>query len=441
MKNKSLLKIFSGVLILTLASGMLGGCAIGDYSKQVVSLDEEEKENDRRQNEEEDNEIPEDETVNEDNEDENLVNEDTVSEETIDISDYVWITDDDDVVKYDFVAHTDWQQAYYDKLCEIESDYEELMYGDTEIDYDMVEIPYGYYLYDIDKDGVPEFIMEYGTCEADFHAYVFSYKDGVIEDYGLIWMGHTGLCTYPAGNGVVAWTGHSGYASINILKIENGELVAENILEESLCDPETGEYIEDKEYTVPSEIIEGSASILMDTTLGDFYLGQYDAYLKLQEVPANDNVEDNSEDTDLHPENQVFEAALNNEVPIYAVAGDQFMNSYGLIYCDALMREDVIYPYMQGGAVIVDCKYVDLNGDGQNECVLGMVDEESADDYSSYSYAMILNIQEGTIYGYLMFYPDYNSISADGRLIYDSEWSHSEKRILFNLDRMLEVYL
>lgn len=35
-----------------------------------------------------------------------------------------------------------------------------------------------YYLSDIDKNGVPELLLRYGTCEADVKLLVFTYKKG-----------------------------------------------------------------------------------------------------------------------------------------------------------------------------------------------------------------------------------------------------------------------
>ena len=71
--------------------------------------------------------------------------------------------------------------------------------GDPEYD-QLMEYGYGvngYYLYDVDKDGVPELVVKFGTCEADFDGrlYLFDGENAVYA--GEIPLGHSAMATCP----------------------------------------------------------------------------------------------------------------------------------------------------------------------------------------------------------------------------------------------------
>ena len=78
---------------------------------------------------------------------------------------------------------------------------------------------------DLDADGIPELLLKYGTCEADFqiHVYQVDAEDGA-NDLGLIGGGHTSFAyDENSGDFVIVW-GHMGAASINYFKWDNGNL-------------------------------------------------------------------------------------------------------------------------------------------------------------------------------------------------------------------------
>ena len=78
---------------------------------------------------------------------------------------------------------------------------------------------------DLDANGIPELILKYGTCEADFCIDVF-YLDnnGDIKTIDCIGGGHTSFAyDENTGDFVIVWA-HMGAASINYFKWENGTL-------------------------------------------------------------------------------------------------------------------------------------------------------------------------------------------------------------------------
>ena len=105
-----------------------------------------------------------------------------------------------------------------------------------------------YHLYDIDKNGVPELMIEYGRYEACRHASIYTCSDGGVvnltDDGGDSFMGmsHTYFYTWPDGNGVVLYGGHMGSAWASRLQLENNELVGVGLIDEYIEDFETQQY-------------------------------------------------------------------------------------------------------------------------------------------------------------------------------------------------------
>lgn len=81
-----------------------------------------------------------------------------------------------------------------------------------------------YYLSDIDKNGVPELLLRYGTCEADVKLLVFTYKKGKVVKIGETSSGHSAFYAYPNENGLITREAHLSYEYVHKLSISNGKL-------------------------------------------------------------------------------------------------------------------------------------------------------------------------------------------------------------------------
>ena len=73
---------------------------------------------------------------------------------------------------------TDYKQAYKEII-----EYElERLASVSPDDYDAYEDTIEcYWLYDIDKDNIPELLIRYGHCEAAFHGKLYSYVEGKLQ--------------------------------------------------------------------------------------------------------------------------------------------------------------------------------------------------------------------------------------------------------------------
>ena len=92
----------------------------------------------------------------------------------------------------------------------------------------------GYYIYDIDKDGVPELLLthEEGTNRG---LAVFTYVDGAVAECGVMWGFAHGLpfpASYPEGNGIVLEECARGYQCIWLIS-KNGTAMSDTINSDS----------------------------------------------------------------------------------------------------------------------------------------------------------------------------------------------------------------
>ena len=92
----------------------------------------------------------------------------------------------------------------------------------------------GFLLYDIEKDGLPELIVRTGSYEAEYAGTVYTCADGTAAAVGEIGLGHTGCFSDPGENGFLLWTAQMGAASLFRYSLENGQLVSNELFEETL---------------------------------------------------------------------------------------------------------------------------------------------------------------------------------------------------------------
>ncbi|MGN1375438.1 MAG: hypothetical protein ACI4V5_02670 [Prevotella sp.] len=100
-----------------------------------------------------------------------------------------------------------------------------------------------YFLYDIDRDNIPELWIKTGNCEADYRLLVYTYHDGIkqLYDDGA---GHS--CLYKGKGYILQVYAHMGVAFWNKLTYKNGRISARIIYEENILDT-------DRDYTEPKE--------------------------------------------------------------------------------------------------------------------------------------------------------------------------------------------
>ena len=92
----------------------------------------------------------------------------------------------------------------------------------------------GYYIYDIDKDGVPELLLTYEEGNTRGLA-VYTYVDGSVAECGVMWGFAHGFpfpASYPEGNGIVLEECARGYQCIWLIS-KNGTAMSDTINSDS----------------------------------------------------------------------------------------------------------------------------------------------------------------------------------------------------------------
>lgn len=73
-----------------------------------------------------------------------------------------------------------------------------------------------YTVYDIDKDGTPELFLKYGTCEADYVYFLYTFREmlGDVETLATLPAGHAALCGMEDESAFLIQKGHMGGETI-----------------------------------------------------------------------------------------------------------------------------------------------------------------------------------------------------------------------------------
>ncbi len=285
-------------------------------------------------------------------------------------------------------------------------------------EFDMVP-ELSYLIYDIDEDGVPEMVVKFGTCEADYRGAIYTFRDGralqVGEERGLA---HSSFYSDPGENGIIIMSGHMGYAHATRIFLNDG--YAEELLYEDDLDARLREN-PDADYIYPSDVIPGS--VYLTLCRGDLTLPMthYEEISRCLEgaLPAAEKEQYPNQDEGFYAN------LISGNGEVYAVTADGFTNSPGRIGFLELLRQDVAAKWMQGDLSILSAAPADLNGDGQLECFL------AASDGSS-EVRIILSEQDGSVYAYLMNYAEGYELEEDGNIFCNLPYYQVRYRLIFD---------
>ena len=144
------------------------------------------------------------------------------------------------IAEMERIQREEEERQYKQMLRTIRDEYIRLLSANTITGSDYDE---GYFLYDIDNNGIPELWIKNGTCEADYVLHVYTYKDG-IKKIGELWAGHIG--GYYKGNGYLLRSGgQMGYYFYEKLAYNGTSITETTVYEE--------EYDFEKEVSVPTK--------------------------------------------------------------------------------------------------------------------------------------------------------------------------------------------
>lgn len=117
------------------------------------------------------------------------------------------------------------------KVSEEEADAYQALYQSA-LDQEIADEYTFHFITDIDKDGKAEYLLQTGTCEADYMLNVYQYRDGASNFIGEVGFGHSYVCQYPDHNGIIVVAGHMDFERLSVVSLENGELKEKDVLKD-----------------------------------------------------------------------------------------------------------------------------------------------------------------------------------------------------------------
>ena len=297
----------------------------------------------------------------------------------------------------------------------------------------------GWYLYDIDKNGIPELILDMGSAEFDrcYEIYTID-TDGnavfcpVNDDGEAPAASHGSAYSCPDGNGMIILQGHMGSERIRKVMLDGTRLYTEILLEEDMSE-EDGRI----EYVYPGDIVEGSSElpafspgVLLPVDTWEQWYGAWTG-----DAGAAEGRTDAGNAAIYHEEPDWFHAVQNVPDSVFLLCpSDPYVTGSGNTTVGWLLEQGVIYEYSPENLVVHDLTYADLNGDGLTEAVMHV----GASDSEASLYRVIFSRQNGQVYAYSFLCGGDETVSADGTFICSDPYSSYRKKVLFDRSKCFE---
>ncbi|MCR5268427.1 MAG: hypothetical protein K6E16_07920 [Lachnospiraceae bacterium] len=286
--------------------------------------------------------------------------------------------------------------------------------------------PIEYYLYDIDKDGIPEMIVKYGTCEADYHGELYK-NDGyavrpIIFDLVL---GHTSFYTDPDGGIISVW-GHMGSQSIVREKLVKDQLESEDLFSETLTDS-------DSDYTEVSTVVPGSVYISPSTMYMNIAVTRYEELMDRMAGQFPSAAHDDAHDKEL---SDAVENTIDGDGAVVSVNGDGFGPELGTVPFSEMLKK--LDQWGDEPFEIESKEYADVNGDGKNDCVIWL--KQNKDNYTRRNLC-VLNLQDGKMYAYNINYLEGYELKDQGKFTYTGEYGSYSFGLIFDHDECMKFYV
>ncbi len=293
------------------------------------------------------------------------------------------------------------------------------------------DYPSRYYLYDIDKNGIPELIVEGSGGEANRAAYIFSEKDGRAVYIGKIHTGHTSFCSDPGENGILQYHAHMGSMSINRIKLVDGQLQSEVVV------PATDGFKSSLDYPPVASFIPGAASFYYYCKVDNPIL--FRSWTSITEWLENFN--GHTPPSSKWPENNAnYYANIINENQNVLLRGTIYRENYtpSLPFSSVLSYERKTYSASSSSEqymfAVQNYLYSDINGDGITDCLLLLSDFEN-----SIKVPLILSYDDGVCFAYIQ--EDLASQLLDIRLAENGSLEYQMQSFLENKPEWISVRL
>lgn len=267
-----------------------------------------------------------------------------------------------------------------------------------------------YYLYDIDKDEIPELMIKQGADENSYMTDVYYWDGSEAKHAGDTYSGRLNYYSDPADNGVIEYSLHMGYGVATRLSLIDGKLITGDspIFEDDMM----SKYVMDMEPDpiAVSDEIEGAKPLKGYCPKCVYPLLAYTApiYAAGREALTDDEfkaaiegiIDDGDEFYWVTTENTTLQDCT---FKTNKIDWSYFMDGTALF---SNPNEEVIY--------IKNRFYADFNGDGFTECLIELRNTAGTLALALMSY------QHGNIYAYTSQYMGDWSLEVEGDKIYAS---------------------
>lgn len=303
-----------------------------------------------------------------------------------------------------------WQEAYMDyltELCEREAPLRRWAREATkeEIEADpqragaVNNCSNSYFLYDVDKNEIPELFIQYGDYYIPWIE-CYTYREGKVTQIGKLSGEAKGsyFCTWPGKNAILNYWAWKGAFILWEYSIVNGELVCMD--EDGIAsqfggpgEPDPRDYVPGTLYLEPHRIRTArpeDAPMLLPIC----------AYGGREVTPATEEAR--------RTVREAIEGVLYHGQPFYGVPGeDYYYGDTGWITLEEYCQEGVVESY--DTLTPSELVWLDLNGDGTEECVVRFLNERS------YNSGMtVFSWQDDTVYGYYIDSLGWYGVTAEG---------------------------
>lgn len=312
-----------------------------------------------------------------------------------------------------------WQEAYMDFLTNLVTKewadiltYEALSDVEKETAEALIAYRSGdYSLYDVDEDGMPELFVSYnmGTLKR-----CYTFRDGEVALAGEFPCTRSQLYTCPGESAFLVYCASNSYTALWKYPMEEGTLGPEQTLfSEVFTEEKLPEYIEPDEAVPGAEYIgyfpthrsppvsgpDGrpypSAGKALLLPVCDWYGGP---------APTGHSSE---------TARAAILAALDGETELYGAPAVSYFGDTGWTTWEEYIQPGAANPYGDTPLQIAQHVWLDLNGDGQEECVLQLETARHGVEHE-YGGTVVLSEQDGAVYAYCLGFFDHLSLYSDG---------------------------
>lgn len=301
-----------------------------------------------------------------------------------------------------------WREAYVrflEDLCQEEKavlDTDRPDYDPNSYPMEVESLSKEYFLYDLDWDGVPELVLRSGwdcwdTC-------VYTLREGEVTEAGRLESRYIAFFTSPDEPGLLVRETPKGPVYVYRLTLEDGALrQGENLYETDLSVQCVDETFRMEDVAPGAAYIRGCRTMLEwpERTPLTLPVEDYGREKTAEPDPARDEMARSG----ILP-------ALEDRTPFCAVSGDGYGGDAGWTTLAEYLQPGAMEAYAERPLVPRRRCWVDLDGDGQRECVLYV--ERDAEDVLRGSYFLIFAERQKGVYAYCLHCTGRTELTADG---------------------------